>query len=427
MAGRMVRAGAALLAVFASGADAAGQTLRSRIDATSGAIEFSFAAAPDVCGNERGWFRADGTGSGVVVFAGATAAGGAPPCEPGPVRVRLERDGGTVVAVRTTMGPQRDAGPATDLGRVAARAAVDYLLELAARAEGRVGRDAITAASLADSVQPFDGLLSLARNRSIARETRTASMSQLPRAAFETRARELVIDAMLALAGDDRDNTAVRRQALTTIGRLEAGAGVPALIRTSGGDDAWLTREATNVLAGSGDPRARARLREIARSDGAGDELRALAIRGLGQRYTTANDVALLREIHPRLRSAAARDAVVTALSTIGGADNVQWLLALAADAGEPVARRRRALDGAVRAGADVRDLVALYDIVGEQQLKDALVTTFGRSGERAAVDKLIAIARSETNVNVRRRAINTLSASDDPRVRTILLELIER
>jgi hypothetical protein len=36
-------------------------------------------------------------------------------------------------------------------------------------------------------------------------------------------------------------------------------------------------------------------------------------------------------------------------------------------------------------------------------------------------------IARTETNVNVRRRSISALSKSDDPRVKELLRELVTR
>jgi hypothetical protein len=65
------------------------------------------------------------------------------PCQPGPVRVVLGRAGKEVVDVNVFVGPVQSSPGTTDLGAVAGREAADYLLSLAARTDGRPGRDAI--------------------------------------------------------------------------------------------------------------------------------------------------------------------------------------------------------------------------------------------------------------------------------------------
>ena len=148
-------------------------------------------------------------------------------------------------------------------------------------------------------------------------------------------------------------------------------------------------------------------------------------MRALGQQYATPQDAALLRSIYPKLRSERTRDAAFSAIAEVGGAENVRWLLDLARTAEQPTAARRKALDAAARAGAPIGDLVKLYDVVGDYALKDALVNVFARSGERAAIDKLIAIVTAETDVNVRRRAISALAGSDDPRAKEALKDIV--
>jgi HEAT repeat protein len=182
-----------------------------------------------------------------------------------------------------------------------------------------------------------------------------------------------------------------------------------------------------SALASSGDPRARDFLRAAVRRDDLADEALAVAVRALGQHYATPRDAALLRSVYPRLRSERTRDAALSAIADVGGAENVRWLLDVARADGEPGARRRKAIEQAVRAGVATGDLVRLYDAVGDQALKEALVSAYARSGERAAIDKLIAIATGETNVNVRRRAIGALSSSDDPRAKEALKDIVTR
>jgi HEAT repeat protein len=381
-----------------------------------------------VCGNGRSYIQtAPGSFSGSFNTSIAETMR-IDPCEPGPVRVLLDRAGREIIALQTFVGPEKALSDGTDLGRIPAQQAADYLLQLAARSEGRVGRDAIFPATLAENAQVLHGLVNIARSQALARETRSSALSYMGRSSdHEAAVPANVVETLLAVARDDSDNLQVRRQALAVLGRLEHGAGiVPLVDLTRQTNSMWLTREALTVLASSGDPRARTYLRSAVQRDDLNDEALAIAIRALGQHYSTQQDAALLRSLYAKV-SDRSRDAVLTAVADVGGAQNVRWLLELAQNENEPSARRRRALDNAARAGATIGELVRLYDSVSEHQLKDGLVTIYARSGERIAVDKLIAIVKTETNVNVRRRAIASLSGMDDPRAREALKDVVTR
>jgi HEAT repeat protein len=413
----------ALLAT-AVAANASAQPLASRVDAAPpGYVQFSFAARAGVCGNGTSWIQTSpgnfsGTFTGSIGETLRTQA-----CEPGPVRVLLDRADRTIIAIRTYVGPGTSMPAGTDLGRVTPQQGVDYLLGLAGSAEGRVGRDAIQPATLADSVRIGAGLLAIARNRDLPRETRTTALGALSRSADAPDPADL-----LALARDETDNLQVRTQALSALGRLEHGAGLPLLSGlASQTGSLWLAKEAMDVVAASGDPRAREYLRSAVQQGNLSDEALAVAIRALGRQYATRRDSELLRSLYPRLTTDASREAVLNAMADAGGSESVTWLLQLARNEDENPARRRRAVDNASRAGAPIADLVALYDGVTDQQLKLSLITVYARSGERAALDKLLSIAQTETNVNVRRRAISSLSDSSDPRVREVLRQIIIR
>jgi HEAT repeat protein len=309
-------------------------------------------------------------------------------------------------------------------------------LGLAAKSDGRVGRDAIFPATLADSATTIEPLIAIARNTALPRDTRTRALSYAGRGGermptIPTR----VVEALVGVARDEGDNIEVRRQAVRALGGLPHGAGIPTLVDLARqSQNVWLAKEGMSTLASSGDPRARDFLRSAVKLDpGSGpgqaisDEALAVAVRALGQQYATPADAALLRSIYPRLRSERTRDAAFGAIAEVGGAENVRWLLDLARSETELSAQRRKALDAAARAGAPVGDLVKLYDAVSDYALKETLVSAFARSGERAALDKLIAIVTAETNVNVRRRAISALASSDDPRAKEALKDLVTR
>jgi HEAT repeat protein len=409
-------------------ASASGQLLARRISsAPEGRVQFSFDARPGVCGNGRSYIQ-----TGPNNFSGSfddTRRMDA--CVAGPVRVVIDRVDRDVIALHTYVGPLSVEPGTTDLGGVRPQEAVDYLLSLARDGEGRIGRDAIMPAMLADDAAPTSALLQIARDQSRPRETRRAALSWLGQSSLDGPLPRSVSDAILQIARDESDNVEVRRSALGVLSRLEQGAGIPQLIELAranlDGDRTWLSKESLAALARSGDPRARDFLRSVVQRSDVPDDVLYTAIRGLGTEYATGRDADLLRSVYPRLTGDKSRDAVLSVIGEIGGTDNTRWLLGVVRDEGTPIQTRRRALMYASRAGVPMSDLVRLYDTTADPQMKDALISLYVQSGDRAATDKLLQIAKGDENANIRRRTIAQLSRSDDPRVKEFLKELIER
>ncbi len=424
MSPRTIRALSAL-ALFTAAAHGAvrAQSLAQRVArAPEGRVQFSFATRDGVCGDGRTYVHA-ASDAGVQLY-GSFNDLSSEPCVHGPARVVLDRASGQVVGLRVYVGPPA-AADAADLGTVGVRDAAAYLLGLAAAAEGGVARDAIMPAMLADSVDNRSALVALARDQMRSRETRRTAISWLGR---DQRVDAALIATLVSIAVDENDNQSVRQQALSTIARLPGGAGIPALTRLAG-DSAggWQARTALSVISQSGDPRARDYLRGVVRAAAVPDDALAAAVRSLGQEYATAADIAVVRDAWPRFTGSRTQDAAISAIAQFGGADNVRWLLALAHDMGVTSNVRQRALDGAVQAGTRTSDLVALYDSATDPQLKTDLIAALGRIGDRAATDKLIAIAQGDESATARRRAIDVLGRSADPRARKALEALVER
>jgi HEAT repeat protein len=421
------------LGALSLGRAASAQSLARRVaSAPEGRVQFSYPAKPGVCGNGRSYIQ-----TGPNSFSGSWVgsvddARRADPCIAGPVRVVLDRADRTVISVQTYVGPPNVDQGTTDLGTVRPEDAADYLLSLARDAEGRVGREAIMPAMLADGVDASADLLAIGRDATRARETRRSALSWLGQTAgAEGAVPSRVTDALLQIARDETDNMEVRRAALGVLARLEHGAGIPPLIQLAranlSGDRTWLSKESLSALARSGDPRARDFLRDVVQRNDVPDDVLFTAIRGLGTEYATGRDAELLRQLFPRLAGDKSRDAVLSVLAEIGGTDNTRWLLAVARDESAPIATRRRALQYASRAGVPVADLVRLYDTTTDPQMKDVLIGLYVQSGDKAAVDKLLSIAKNDENPAIRRRTIAQLSRSEDPRVKEFLKELIER
>jgi HEAT repeat protein len=421
---RSLVAAAIIVAIAASASPALGQNLASRISSASDrSVQFSFPARPGVCGDGRTYIS---TGPGN--FYGEFSTNSTEQCQAGPVRVVIDLADRNVVALRTFVGaasPTVDAGVA-NLGTVTPTDAADYLLGVASRADGRIGRDAIFAALLGDNVDATSRLLEIGRDQNRPLETRRAALSGLGRS--DAPQLDKIGAALVQIATNEGDVQGVRTQALSVLSRLDHGAGIPPLVQlASGKSDTWIGKESMRVLSSSGDPRARQFLRATAQRTDLPDELLAVAIRGLGRNYVTGQDAALLRSLYPRLTGERSRDAVLASVSQLGGTDNVQWLMGVVRDEKLTPEARRRALDYLARAGATTPSLLALYDPTPDAQMRSSLISIYSRLADKGATDKLVWIARNEPNPQLKRRAISALSRNSDPTIRQALADIVER
>jgi len=430
-------AAAAALVAAAGPAARAQSALATRVSAApDGRVQFNFAARPGVCGNGRTYIQTGPNSvTGSVSYSGTYYGNWsdgmrADPCVAGPVRVVIDRADKQPLTVQTYVGPpDTTLRGVTDLGRVRAQDAADYLLSLASTIDGRAGREALFPALLADSANTAAALVSIAKNTALPRETRRSALSYMGRSTDGMQTiPSSVTEPILAIARDESDNQSVRQQALSVLGRLDHGAGIPPLIELSQQTQStWLARASMSALARSGDPRARQYLRAAVRRTDLPDDVLTVALRALGQDYATAQDAALLRDVYPSLKSDRSREAVFSALAEIGGAENMRWMIGVAENGGEPLTMRRRALDAASRAGAPIAEMIKLYDTTTDPSMKETLVGIYIRDGERAAVDKLLSIVKGEENLSLRRRTIQRLASSDDPRIKQALQDIIAR
>ncbi len=414
---------ASLLATAILAQPAFGQSLANRIaSASDRSVQFSYPVRPGVCGDGRTYIS---TGSGN--FYGSFSTNTTDQCLAGPVRVVADLADRNVIALRTYVGgPAAAETGVANLGTVTSAEAADYLLGVAARADGRVGRDAILAALLGENVDLTSRLLDIGRDQNRPLETRRAALSGLVRS--DSRQLDRIGSALVQIATNENDVQGVRTSALSALSRLDHGAGIQPLVQLAGGNlTSWVGRQAMRVLARSGDPRARQFLRSTAQRTDLSDEVQAEALRGLGREYVTGQDAALLRSIYPRLTGQRSRDAVLASLSELGGSDNAQWIAGLVRDEKLVPESRRRALQYLTRAGATTPSLLALYDPITDTQMRQALIGVYSRLADKAATDKLVWIARNEQNPALKRRAISALSRNTDPTIRQALQDIVER
>jgi HEAT repeat protein len=149
-------------------------------------------------------------------------------CSNGPVRIVLYVDNGHVTKLRTYVGGNWRAATSgiTDLGAVSSKDATDYLLSLASRDDGSVGRDAIMPMTLADGVVVWPGLFQIVRNQDRPLSTRKQAMFWLGAAAGDR-----LVGPRAELAKDDQ--TEVKKSAVFALSQRRNGEAVPALIEVA--------------------------------------------------------------------------------------------------------------------------------------------------------------------------------------------------
>jgi HEAT repeats len=248
---------AALLSLWASvgaGAQSAG-ALGAQIDRVrTGTVRMTFAARDGVCGNGMSWYRTrSGSFSGTVIngnWSGARDVDAS--CERGPVRLVIVRKDGETTELRSYVGGtwKADTG-ITDLGNVRAADAVAYLLRLAENAPAKPARSAISAATLADSVDAAPVLLRIAKDESRPNDVRSSALNWLGEVVGDKVASTL--DSIAYETGDRE----VRKQAIFAMSRRPADESIPALLKMAETlPDRELRKTAVFWLAQSRDPRA---------------------------------------------------------------------------------------------------------------------------------------------------------------------------
>jgi HEAT repeat protein len=419
---------AVIVACAASPAPSDAQSLAGRIkSASTPRVQFEFVGRSGICGDGQS-FLSGGDNSfygNVNVINGVSTQ----PCSAGPVRVVVDRSDDVVTNIETVAGPLHTAEGATDLGTIPGRDAVDYLMAIAKGTDGRASREAILPATLADGVDVAPALVAIARDQNRPLDTRRSALSWLARDATESNADvKRATDLLLALAHDENETQSLRRSALGLLGRVGHGAGIPALVRIATDNSAsWTGEESLRALAQSGDPRAREFLRTEVRRTDLPDDMLTVAIRGLGGSEATGQDIALLRASFATTPGDRARSAIMQAIAQRGTASDTQWLLQIARDTKQNLQTRRRALDLAARGTAGSAEALAMYDSMDDANLKSALIQIYAQNNDRASIDKLISIAKTDADYTLRRRAISSLSKTQDPRARQLLVELTTR
>jgi HEAT repeat protein len=175
--------------------------------------------------------------------------------------------------------------------------------------------------------------------------------------------------------------------------------------------------------------RSQQALRDYASRADAPADLRQEAVFWLGQRKSEEN-AKFLRDLFGRITDSELREKILFSMSQMRGMGNDVFILEQATNAKLPMELRKQALFWAAQ-GREVTtaQLAGIYDRNGETEMRDQVIFALSQRGNRdtQAIDKLLDIAKTEKDRELRKKAIFWLGQSKDPRAAKLLQELIER
>jgi HEAT repeat protein len=251
---------------------------------------------------------------------------------------------------------------------------------------------------------------------------------QLRRSALWLIANKKDASATATLVGVAKNDPSMdlRSEATGFLGSMGGDDALAALEELVKSDDERVQRAAVRALTMHSSPRARVAMRALIENNGANEQLRITAVDAYNSDRSTLDDATWLRGIYPKIESPRIKARIVSTVSRIGGEQNEQWLMSLAKNEDESVDVRQNALNYVART-IDIATLNKFYDGVSARPLREEIIRTLGDRKEPEATDKLFEIARSGTDPQVRRSAINTLTrkAAKDPRTNKLLMDII--
>jgi len=231
---------------------------------------------------------------------------------------------------------------------------------------------------------------------------------------------------LLDAARQDPD-AEVREQAvfwLSQVGTERSVNALDSILQFS--KDPELQKKAVFALSQTKVGRAQQVIRDLAAREGADEEVREQAVFWLGQSHDAGN-AEFLRGLYAKTGNTDLKEKILFSISQIHSPASDQWLMDIALNSKEDIELRKKALFWAGQSRTSVTDLVSLYDRMKEPEMREQLIFVYSQRREPATVDKLMQIAKSDTDKELRKKAIFWLSQSRDPRAAEFLLQVIEQ
>ena len=219
----------------------------------------------------------------------------------------------------------------------------------------------------------------------------------------------------------------VREQAVFWLSQVdlpEAVVALDSILRSS--RDQAVQEKAIFALSQHNSRRAAAALRAFASRSDAPQSLRENAIFWLSQSNDPEN-IPFLRTLFKQVRDQGSKDKIIFAISQKENAESQRWLLEIAGDRNETVHIRKQSLFWAGQMKGSPQEFFNLYDTFSDVEMKEHLIFIYSQNQSRAAVDKLMDIARNDPSAELRKKAVFWLGQSNDPRVPDFIASLLDR
>ena len=261
-------------------------------------------------------------------------------------------------------------------------------------------------------------------------------------------------DILLRVASTDL-SAEVRREAvqwLSSVNTERAAKALDSILFNA--VDADTRDRALGALSQHRSASARTSLRRFAEQTRIPTELRVRAVYYIAQGRRSGDEGEYLRSLFGRTASPELREAIIQGIANQRTPDRTAWLLGVARDKNLELETRKRALYYAAQApccgtsaaamradsvagsrnaaslayGIELKDLLPLYEeFSGQADMQDQMLYVYAQRRESEVTDKLIQIARTEKNAELRKKAVSWLGQRKEPRVKQFLLDLISK
>lgn len=397
------------------------QSLSARVAAAKdGTVRFQYASRSNACGDGERLIRMPGiafmaSGRSFSMMTGRMQTDNR--CDFGPAEAKLEVANGQVVSIRSAL-PAVSSGTGTQLGTVSTSEAATFFLDLLTRTSSIDDERLFMALLLADSTRLWPDLVKIAENTALSDRRRGKALQWVgwngdPEA----------IPVLAGFLKNASHGTRIREGAAAGLSHFDETAASRALVdfvRAPG--DAKLRSKVVH-LAGD-ETLVLAAWRTMAGDDSVDDEVRKSILLVLGN-SDDPRDGALLRSLLPKMKTQELRKRLLHALSQNDDVESARYLLQIGQSSTESYDTRKDALFWAGQSHLSVKELIAAYDRIDEEKLKEQMIFVLNERKETEATDKLIAIVKNDPDMDLRKKAIFWLGHRDDPKSAAFLRDLL--
>jgi HEAT repeat protein len=293
------------------------------------------------------------------------------------------------------------------LGQYRGPSATNLLLDLARnQTDSKLRRSAIYSLGSVDDDKVFDLLLDLATKSDDPEVAKSALR------ALANHRNQKAKDSIWTLASGAK-SPLIRRDAIYFLGERKDDASIDRLISIYDNEaDPEIKKHAIYALSRSANPKARQKVLEVARSSSS-EESRVQAIQWLDDRADDSFIDELVR-MYQTDKSAKVRRQIIASLSHFTSREYGKF------DWNGDGTQRGRNQEKAAKA------LLQMYDAESDEAMKSQFLFAFSQSRSKEAIQKLIQVAKTDSSLTIRRKAVTYLGQSRDPEAVKFLEELLK-